>query len=90
MELVRDFIRIVQAIVDDAGHIFNHLVVSFVEVLVQCLNLFHNVFDAPRQRLDGLIELSLQLFRAHCEMNIGLHITHAIAVLHLNLVFHLI
>ena len=90
VQLVRDLVRVVQAIVDDARHIFNDLVVSFVEVLVQCLHLLHDVFDASRQRFDRLIELSLQLFGAHGEMNVGLHVAHAIAVLHLNLVFHLV
>ena len=84
-----DFIGIVQAVVDDIGYIFNDFVVSFVKVLVQCLDLFHDVFNAPRQYLDGLIELALQLFGAHGIVNVGLNVIHTITLLHLDLIFHL-
>jgi len=90
MELFSSFIGIVQAVVDDVRHIFYDFVISFIKVLVQCLDLFHDVFDALRQRLNGFVKLALQFLRAHRVVYVGLDVIHAVTLLHLDLVFHLI
>jgi hypothetical protein len=52
--------------------------------------LFHDVFDAFRQRLNGFVELTLQFLGAHRVVYIGLDVIHTVSLLHLDLVFHLI
>ena len=90
VQLIADFVGVVQAFVDDLRDIFDDHVIPFIECLIQFFNFFHDMFDSPCQLFHRVVELRLSFFGPNTEMNVGLHIVDSVTIFHLYLILHLI